>query len=126
MLGSLIRYGMVGAVGTLAHYAILVALVERGGVAPPVATAIGFATGAVINYALNVRFTFQSERPHREALPRFLLVALGGMFVNSGIVALGTEVLHIPYMIPQIIATAVVVLITFGVNRVWTFQRRNP
>ncbi len=126
MIQSLVRYTMVGAVGTLAHYLVLFTLVERCGVPPAVATAFGFATGAVINYFLNLRFTFQSDRPHREALPRFLTVAAAGMVLNSGIVALGAEVLRLHYMIPQVFATAVVVFLTFCANRVWTFQRRNP
>ena len=124
MIESLFRYAVVGAVGTLAHYLVLLALVERGGVTPTLATTVGFATGAIINYFLNLRFTFQSNRPHREALPRFLTVAAGGMLLNSGIVALGADMLRLHYMIPQVCATAAVVFCTFCVNRFWTFQRR--
>jgi putative flippase GtrA len=88
---------------------------------PTLATTLGFATGAVVNYFLNFRFTFQSSRPHRQALPRFLTVAAGGMLLNGGIVALGVDVLRLHYLIPQVCATGVVVLGTFLVNRVWTF-----
>lgn len=125
MIESFVRYALVGAVGTLAHYLVLLGLVELGNVRPTLATTLGFATGAVVNYFLNFRFTFQSDRPHREALPRFLLVAAAGMLLNSGIVALGVDVLRLHYMIPQVCATGGVVLTTFLVNRVWTFQRRN-
>lgn len=125
MIQSLFRYSMVGAVGTLAHYAVLVALVERARATPPVATAVGFTTGALVNYFLNVRFTFQSTRPHREAMPRFFAAAAAGMAANSGIVALGVNVFRLHYMIPQIVATAVVVIGTFCVNRAWTFQRKS-
>jgi len=126
MIESLVRYTMVGAVGTLVHYLVLLALVERGGAPPTLATTLGFAIGAVVNYFLNLRFTFQSTRPHREALPRFLGVAAGGMLLNSGIVALGADLLRLHYMIPQVCATGAVVICTFCANRVWTFQRRNP
>jgi len=95
--------------------------VERGGMAPPLATALGFSTGAVVNYFLNARFTFRSTRPHRKALPRFLAVAAVGMALNSGIVALGVDVFRLYYMIPQVFATGTVVLGTFLVNRAWTF-----
>jgi putative flippase GtrA len=120
------RYAAVGAVGTAVHYLVLLTLVERYGVPPTVATTFGFATGAVVNYFLNCRFTFERTRPHREALPRFLAVAAAGMLVNSGIVALGVDLFHLPYMIPQVVATGAVVLGTYGANRLWTFQRRNP
>ena len=126
MIESLVRYGLVGAVGTGAHYLVLLVLVERWGAPPVLATTLGFMTGAVVNYFLNCRFTFQSTLPHREALPRFLAVAGVGMLINSGIVALGVDVLRLHYMIPQICATATVVLCTFYLNRVWTFSRRSP
>jgi len=124
MMGSFVRYTLVGVVGTGAHYLVLLALVERGDVTPVLATTLGFATGAVVNYFLNCRFTFQSDRPHREALPRFFTVAAVGMVVNAGIVALGVNVLRFPYMIPQVCATGTVVFGTFCVNRIWTFSRR--
>jgi putative flippase GtrA len=126
MIESFIRYAMVGAVGTLVHYLVLLTLVERVGVPPTVATTVGFSAGAVVNYFLNIRITFRSDRPHREALPRFVAVAAGGMLLNAGIVALGANLFRLHYMIPQVCATAIVVFCTFCANRVWTFQRRNP
>lgn len=124
MIRSFLRYVLVGAVGTGAHYLVLLILVERREVAPVMATTLGFATGAVVNYFLNFRLTFHSTRPHREALPRFFAVAAAGMVLNSGIVALGVEVFRLQYMIPQVCATGVVVLCTFCANRVWTFRWR--
>ncbi len=121
MIASFVRYALVGAVGTAAHYLVLLVLVERIGLAPTLATTFGFATGAVVNYFLNFRFTFRSSRSHQVALPRFLVVAAGGMLLNSGIMAFGVDVLRLHYMIPQVCATGTVVLCTFWVNRIWTF-----
>jgi putative flippase GtrA len=89
-------------------------------------TTVGFATGAMVNYSLNLRFTFKRTRPHREALPRFLAVAAAGMLLNSGVFALGSGVLGLHYMIAQVCATAAVVVCTFLANRLWTFQERKP
>jgi putative flippase GtrA len=121
MIESLIRYTMVGAVGTAVQYLLLLGLVEISHLRPTLATTIGFAAGALVNYALNFRFTFQSSRSHRVALPRFLTIAAGGMLLNFGIVALGVDLLRLHYLIPQVCATGTVVLCTFLANRAWTF-----
>ncbi len=117
------RYILSGAVGTTAHYTVLVALVERAHVVPTVGTTCGFAVGAGLNYLLNYRFTFQSDRRHRDAMPRFFTLALMGAGVNAAIVSAGVSWLHWPYLIPQVIATGVVVISTFLGNRAWTFRR---
>src|SRR5262245_8016411 len=73
-----LTFAAVGAVGTAAHFAVLVLLVEALDFSPAAATTVGFVCGAVVNYALNRRFTFVSARSHRAALPQFLLVAALG------------------------------------------------
>ena len=117
------RYLLSGAVGTVAHYCVLVGLVEGGHITPPVATTCGFATGAGVNYLLNYQFTFRSTRRHREALPRFVSLAFVGAVANAAIVAAGIKWLRLPYLIPQVAATGVVVIGTFLGNRFWTFRR---
>ena len=79
-----LRFAAVGAVGTLAHYALLLALVE-GADAPPLAGAIaGFMLGALVNYALARRLVFASTRSHAQALPRFFAVALAASVLSGG------------------------------------------
>ena len=75
MTTQFLRYACVGAVGTAAHYTVLIALVQSAGAAPVAASTAGAIVGAFVNYALNHRFTFASGRAHRIALPRFLVVA---------------------------------------------------
>ncbi len=116
------RYTLVGALATLVHYLVLVALVGRAGVQPALATVIGATCGTAAAYAGNGRFTFGSRVPHRQALPRFGLVAAGGAIANGAIVWFGTELLHLHYLVPQIFATAVVLAGGFALNRSWTFS----
>jgi putative flippase GtrA len=119
-----LRYTGSGAVGTAAHYAVLMTLVSVFHAAPTLGTALGFIVGAGINYAFNYRFTFRSDRRHREAMPRFLALALLGFCLNVGIVSVGTGLFHFHYLIPQVAATALVLVTTFVGNRIWTFKGR--
>ena len=121
-LRRLMRFAAVGAVGTAAHYALLLALVEGFGAAPLAGSAAGFGLGAVINYGLGRLLVFRSGRPHREALPRFVLVVLAGLGWNALLMAL-LSALGLHYVVAQILTTALLLLWHYGVHAVWTFRR---
>jgi putative flippase GtrA len=57
-LAQLVAYGGSGAGAAVAHYGVLIALVELFAVHPVPATLTGFVAGGVVSYALNRRFTF--------------------------------------------------------------------
>ena len=122
--GQILRFGGVGLIGTCSHYLILLALVEGLAVAPVVASSAGAVTGALINYILNRRYTFTSRRAHREALPRFMAVALAGLTLNAAILAVLLS-WGVHYMPGQLMATALVLLLSFAVNRSWTFEPKS-
>jgi putative flippase GtrA len=123
MLSEFGRFVGVGLVVTAAHYVVLVALVEAFGWGPVHATMVGAFVGAVLSYGLNRRFTFTSDRSHREAGWRFAIVAGTAFVLNAGLMALFVDGLALPYLPSQIAATGVVVLWTFGLNKAWTFSR---
>jgi putative flippase GtrA len=117
---------MAGSIGTLAHYLLLVLLVEAAGADAVAASGSGFLAGAIVNYLLNRHYTFRSGRRHREALPRFLAVASGTMLLNMLIMYILHSIVGAHYLVAQIAATAGALFVNFGINRRWTFgaQRR--
>jgi len=118
---SFVRYSLVGGLATFVHYLVLVALVEGAGANPGLSAAIGATCGALAAYAGNRRFTFSSHAPHRQALPRFALVAAGAAIANGTIVWTGTEWLGLHYLLAQVAATALTLVTGFTLNRSWTF-----
>jgi putative flippase GtrA len=117
-----IRFAAVGVIGTLGHYVVLVVLVHLVGSDPVLASAAGAAVGAILNYSLNYRFTFNSNEQHRIALPRFLIVMAVGFNLNLIIMYVGVDTLRIHYLVVQVFATGVVLLWNFTGNRLWTFK----
>lgn len=115
------RYVMSGGVATGVHYVVLVALVESSLLAPAPAAMTGAACGALVAYAGNRRFTFDSRACHCVALPRFLLVAALGVVLNGALVGAGTAILEWHYLGAQVAATIAVVTVTYHLNRHWTF-----
>ena len=117
-----IRFAGVGAIGTIAHYVTLIILVQCAGANPIGASTTGFVLGAFINYYLNYHYTFRSTRNHQEAMTKFFTVAVVGVFSNGAFMALATEILALPYLIAQVLATGMVLIWNFVANRLWTFR----
>jgi putative flippase GtrA len=120
-LPQFIRYAGAGAIGTAAHYAVLVALVQGVQVGVVAASTAGAVTGAGINYFLNHRFTFGSQEPHGRALPRFATVAALGIVLNALVLAAVLAIFGPHYLVAQVAATLAVLVAGFLANRAWTF-----
>ncbi len=115
-----LQYAAVGAVATAAHYAILVGLVEAGLLAPPRAAALGAWVGAQVAFAGNVAFTFRGSGATLGAWLRFQITAVVGAVLSFALVALGVRIgLH--YLLAQIVATLINLVVTFEINRRWSF-----
>ena len=109
---------------TAVHYAVLIALVESSTLPAAPSAAIGTLCGACVSYLLNRRMTFRdSTTGHAQALPRFMAIVLLGAFLNGALVWLGTHTLAWHYMAAQVVATLMVMGLTFRLNRLWTFSQ---
>lgn len=117
----IVRYGLVGAVGTVAQYAVLVGSVSTHIATPVVASTAGAVVGAIINYILNAKFTF-NRTGHAQALPRFALIAIAGALVNGVLMKILIHAAGLNYMIAQVLATLIVLGLTYSMNSVWTFR----
>ena len=116
-----LRFVLVGITATLSTYFILILLVEAWQVNVIVASVAGYIVGIVVNYKLNYGFTFQSTRHHHILLPKFLVVALTGLALNTGTMSAGINWLGIHYMLAQLFAVAIVLAWSFAANRLWVF-----
>ena len=117
-------FTVVGAVGTVAHYLTMITLVEVFDHRPVHAAMAGFLVGAVVNYLLNYRYTFKSNKRHRDVFHKFLFIAAIGACLNYGLMHVGVELLQLQYVISQLIATAIILVWNFAGNRLWSFAER--
>jgi len=117
-----IRYTAVGAVATALHYLLLVLCVERGGWPAFAASGFGAMVGAQVAYAGNRWFTFAHRGNMGTSWPRFQATALIGALLGMAVVALGVR-LGVHYLIAQVLATLTSLLLTFAINRIWTFRQ---
>ena len=120
MVSRFLQYAAVGAVATAAHYAILVGLVEAGLLGAPRAAALGAWVGAQVAFAGNAAFTFRGAGASVRAWLRFQITAAVGALLSFALVAAGVR-LGLHYLLAQIAATLVNLLVTFEINRRWSF-----
>ncbi len=116
----ILRYAAVGAAATAVHYGVLVAAVESGLLAPPWAAAAGAWLGAQVAFTGNVRFTFVGASVTLRSWSRFQVVAVLGALISGLLVALGVR-LGGHYLAAQVFATLVAFVVTYEVNRRWSF-----
>ena len=115
------RYVLVGAAATATHGLVMAGLVEAA-VAPPwLASGIGAAAGAQVAFEGNRRLTFAHQGPRATAWWRFMSTAALGALLGMGVVAL-TVGWGLPYLAAQALASMLVLVLGFVINRHWSFS----
>ncbi|HWH83955.1 MAG TPA: GtrA family protein [Burkholderiaceae bacterium] len=116
-----VRYSLVGVLATAAHYLVLVLCVELAHWPAAFGSGAGAVVGAQVAYAGNRWFTFAHRGEMRASWPRFQATALLGALLGMAIVGLGVR-LGVHYLVAQVVATLAGLMLTFAVNRAWTFR----
>jgi len=122
-MARLLRYAVVGAVATVAHYALLVVAVEAGHWPAWLASGAGAVFGAQVAWLGNRAFTFAHRGPLGSSWWRFQIAAALGAAAGMAIVAT-TVALGAHYLVGQVIATVAVMLGTYMLNARWAFSAR--
>ena len=115
------RYLVSGGTAALVHFAILTALVEWFSTQPLVATSIGFVIGSLVNYMLQYHWTFEADGQHHIILSRYTAVTIMTMSINSALFWTFTEQFQLYYLLAQLIATCMMVVVNFVINKHYTF-----
>jgi putative flippase GtrA len=84
---SLFRSAVSSGVATGTDFVAVLALVSGAGLAPPLATAIGCALGALVNFTVNRLWSFRSPGALLPQAWRYALVSFSSLLLNTGGVA---------------------------------------
>lgn len=122
---QLLAYIFAGGLTAVAHYGVLIGLVELAHVDPVPATLAGFVVGAVVSYALNRWMTFEATRSHVQATWRFGLIALGGFGLTWMLMHLFVTRLGLPYLPMQFVTTGFVMVFSFLGHKFFSFADRS-
>ena len=118
---SFARYVLIGVIATAVHSLVLVLCVEAAGWQPWLASGIGATVGAQVAYAGNRLYTFDHRGAVGASWLKFQITALVGALQGMAIVAVAVHGgWH--YVAAQVVATLAGLVLTYMVNRLWTFR----
>jgi len=122
-LRELLMFLLVGGTGALIYVVLNVVFVAGAGMRPSLAILLTLAILIPPTYLAQRRLTFQSERPHSDAFPRYI----GTQVIGNGIGLLGAELFPDTLRAYPLLAfgvTAVVVASTnYACLKFWAFRR---
>jgi putative flippase GtrA len=116
------KFATVGVSNTALTFVVYTVLVDVFGVYYLLASAIGFAVGAVNGFLLNRRWTFQNYVGDALTPVRWTIVQGCGLALDEALLYACVHGLGLGKLVGQAVATAVVVVATFFANRAWTFR----
>lgn len=125
------RFAVVGVTGTLVDFVLLVVLRELLGLPVLIANTLSYSAGIVNNFTLNRLWTFKEARSKGVWVQfgQFFAVSTAGLLLNNAIVLLLDTSLgalfNAPesgYLVAKVVATGVVLVWNFLINRYWTFN----
>ena len=116
------RFGGVGTTCAAIYFVLLWAIGKFFELPMAARATLAYAPAMLANYLLHRTFTFRSMRPHTHAGPRYVIVQLGGMLINSGVLWLGMDVKAWPYLPVQAAAICLMALWSFAGQKLWAFS----
>jgi len=118
----MLRFAAVGAVGTLVQYLVLWIGVDLLHLSAAISSGMGYILGSIVNYLLNYKFTFRSEKSHRDTATKYYAILIVGWCINTGLMWLLADHLGLNYWLAQIFATGIAFLWNFTGSRLWAFK----
>ncbi len=119
---QIVRFGIVGVLATLTHVSIVMSIVESHLATPLLANFIAFCLAITVSYSGHYKWTFKADKNHLACFSRFTVVALLSLGLNQGIMFLCINKLSWHYLAGLLVVVTTVPIVTFLVNRFWTFH----
>ena len=121
-----IKFAVVGGIGTVINLAVLYTLTEYAGMFYLYSATAAFVVAVINNFVLNTVWTFGHALGENTAgkFAKFAAVSLASLAVNLCVLWFFTELAGIYYLVSQVLAIGVALIINFFGNKLWTFRNR--
>lgn len=118
---QLFRYFISGGTAFLVYIISLFILTEYFGIFQLVSLLIAYLISCTINFIISKYFVFQNKKKAAQFY-KFITIAFIGLLLQFLFVSVETEILHIKYLIANIIAAGIIFLFSFSLNKLITFK----
>jgi len=123
---QLLRFGVVGAIASITHVGVFVVLIEAFEMPPLSSNFFAFCVAFTCSYLGHFHWTFrktgrQQAPGWNTPLPKFLVVALTGLLLNTLAVWTVVDALGQPYGYAVVLMLTVVPASLFLLSKLWAF-----
>ena len=125
---GLLRHQAGAAVATVVDFSMMISLVSLAGASAALGTALGAASGGIVNFLLGRRWIFRAT-DHRTGAQagRYAMVSLGSLLLNTGAMYVLAGSLRYPLVGARVVVAVLVsVLWNFPMHRTFVFGARTP
>jgi putative flippase GtrA len=126
LISQFVKFGVMGVSNTLIFFLVYTLLLKAFGVWYVAASGIGFAVGAINGFLWNRAWTFRGHVGDALTPVRWFVVQTSGLLLNLGLVYLFVDGAGLGELLGQAVTIAIVTVVTFLVNRDWTFKGHTP
>ncbi|WP_445116250.1 GtrA family protein [Acinetobacter sp. WZC-1] len=124
-ISQLIRFATVGVLAGFIHYCLVMLLFKQQHIPLQYANFFAFLTAFWVSYFGHRILTFKAQQiPHRQTLPRFILVAGIGFLFNESFLLLASLYWHNALSMQVIMAILLTSIVTFLLNRRFAFHHQ--
>lgn len=117
------KFALIGGFATLLQYLLLIVFVEWLSVSEVLSSALAYASSAVFNYLANYHLTFKSQAQHMQTFPKFVALAASALVINT-LLFFVVHRLGAHYLIAQLVATLVTLIINFLAHKLWIYRKQ--
>jgi putative flippase GtrA len=116
------RHMIAGGFGVLIYTGLIAFCVEIIGLHPVSAAVFSTSLVALYTYAIQRLWVYNSNSSHFRAVPKFIIVGMIAVLLNSGVMFLVVEIFHWWYGLGIVCAAAIVPPTNFLLHYYWTYR----
>ena len=122
-LSRFIKFGLVGVLNTIINW-ILFILLNSMGVYYIISNIIAYGISTLNSYLWNSKWVFKYTGDNvNQTTFKFITLNIIGLVLNTIILFLLVDIIKLPKIIALIIATGVVMILNYFINKLWVFKK---
>lgn len=121
LFSQIMKFGVVGGLAFLIDYFVLILFKEVFQFNVFISAAFGFTISVIFNYIASVKWVFDvnQEKSKQKNFILFIIFSIIGLLLTELIMWIGTDLIHISYLIVKIIATFIVMIFNFVTRKLF-------
>ena len=120
LIDQILKFGVVGGLAFLIDYGLLYVLTEFVCIHYLISSVISFTVSLIFNYILSIKWVFDvTKKQTAKEITIFVILSVIGLGINQVVMYVGSDLLHIYYMLTKIVATAIVMVWNFVTRKIF-------